>query len=695
MQQSSGFTNRLIHETSPYLRQHAHNPVDWYPWGEEALQKAKELDRPIFLSIGYSACHWCHVMEKESFEDPAIGQFLNEHFISIKVDREERPDIDQIYMAAVQILTRAGGWPMSMFLTPDLKPFFGGTYFPPDDRYGRASFRRVLEAVLDAWNNRREAVLEQASDLTKHVQLFGELEPAENELTEDVLRGIVPHLNQVFDPQYGGFGHAPKFPHAMELRLLLRLWKRLGNTSALQMAQKTLDGMAMGGIYDHLGGGFHRYSTDQRWAIPHFEKMLYDNALLTQTYLEGYQATGNPFYKEIVQETLAYVEREMIGPEGAFFSTQDADSEGEEGKFFVWSRQEVAEILGQELAEVFCTVYDVSPSGNWEGHNILHRSKTYEQQAKLLQMDVADLRAQLQEAKLKLLAERNGRVWPGRDEKILTSWNGLMIGAFAQAAQVLNHEEYAQRAEKAADFLWSKMRRPDGKFFRTYSAGSEPKLNAYLEDYSFVLDSYITLYEATFESRWIQNALELADMMIDQFWDEEKAGFFYTGKDHEALIARGKDPHDGSIPSGNSMAVTALLRLAKLTGSGDLWEKAKRTLRLFSGLLTNTPQASGQMLLAFEFYLGPVEEFAIVGAPEERETKKVWELIRETYRPRKVVAWKSSQEDSAELDQVIPLLKGKTAGGTVATYVCQDFTCGSPLQGEAEVREFLGLVEKE
>jgi uncharacterized protein YyaL (SSP411 family) len=689
------YTNHLAHETSPYLRQHAHNPVDWYPWGEEALRRARELDRPIFLSIGYSACHWCHVMEHESFEDPDIGKILNDNFVSIKVDREERPDLDQIYMTAVQLLTRHGGWPMSVFLTPDLKPFYGGTYFPPDDRYGMPSFRRVLAAVLDAWRNRRAAVEEQSAELAQHIRLSGEMEPGDAVLNEQVLKQAAAKLRPIFDNVYGGFGRAPKFPHAMELRLLLRVWQRFGDDSALHMVRKTLDGMALGGMYDQLGGGFHRYSTDAQWLVPHFEKMLYDNALLVPAYLEAYQATGEPFYREVVEDTLAYAAREMTSPEGPFYSTQDADSEGEEGKFFVWSKREIEDILGPDLASLFCSVYDVTVEGNWEGHNILHRSRSYEQEARLQGLSEGELRGKLQEAKQKLFAVRSRRVWPGRDEKILTSWNGLMISALAQAAAALGRPEYTAAAEKAADFLWDRLRTPDGRLLRTYGAGGQPKLNGYLEDYAFLAEALVRLYEATFAPRWIERALELTRVMIEQFWDGKDGGFFYTGRDHEQLIARTRDAHDSSIPSGNAMAVTALLRLAKLTGRTDLLDRAEKTLRLFGGLLTQSPQAAGQMLLALDFYLGPVDEVAVVEAQAE-ETREALQLLRQGFWPRRVLAFKPAGNVPATLEQTIPLLAGKSAQGSVTVYFCRDFACQAPVVGVANLRNMLqvGTAEK-
>jgi uncharacterized protein YyaL (SSP411 family) len=688
MAEAPQYTNHLVHETSPYLRQHAHNPVDWYPWGPEALARARQLDRPIFLSIGYSACHWCHVMEHESFEDREIARILNEHFVSIKVDREERPDLDQIYMTAVQLLTQQGGWPMSMFLTPDLKPFYGGTYYPPDDRYGRPGFKRVLLALVDAWRNRRDEVEQSAGQLTDHLQLVGRVEQGAGDLGPELIRGVPRALERIFDPTYGGFGSAPKFPHSMDLRLLLRAWKRFGDENALRMVTETLEHMARGGIYDHLGGGFHRYSTDARWLVPHFEKMLYDNALLVPAYLEAYQVTGAPLHRTLVEETLAYVQREMTSPEGPFFSTQDADSEGEEGKFYVWTAEEIEQVLGKELAETFNYVYGVTAEGNWEdGRNILHRVHTDEQDARLLRLPETELRRRLEEGRRKLLEVRGLRVWPGRDEKVLTSWNGLMIAAFAQAAQVLDNPSHAAIAARAADFLLGQMRRPDGRLFRTWSAGSEPKLNGYLEDYSFLLDALVSLYEATFEPRWIEAALGLADVMIDQFWDASGGGFFYTGRDHEQLIARNKDPQDNAIPSGNSMAATALLHLAALTGRDDLRQKAEATLRAFHRLMAEHPIAAGQMLTALDFNLGPVQEFAVVGDPSAADTQRVLRAIRGGFRPNKVVALKPAGATAGE--RVLPLLAGKNGDGAVTTYICQNFACQAPLAGPAALEAVL------
>ena len=680
------FTNHLADETSPYLRQHAHNPVDWYPWGAAALARARELDRPIFLSIGYSACHWCHVMEHESFEDPKIGQLLNDNFVSIKVDREERPDLDQIYMTAVQLLTQQGGWPMSVFLTPELKPFFGGTYFPPDQRYGRPSFENVLSAVADAWKNRRQAVAETAEQLTQNIQTATQVEVDPGELSDKLLRNAAEHMRQRFDARYGGFGHAPKFPHPMDLRVLLRVWKRFGDDTALSMATKTLDGMAMGGMYDHLGGGFHRYSTDERWLVPHFEKMLYDNALLTIAYLEAFQATGNPFYREVIEETLEYVAVEMTNPNGGFFSTQDADSEGVEGKFFVWSQTQIEEILGPDVAKVFCPIYDVTPEGNWEGHNILNRARGLDAEAKMLGMPEPDLRKLLADARAKLLEVRGARIWPACDQKVLTSWNALMMTALARAGQALERSDFIARGLAALDYVANHLMTPEGRLLRTCGAGSKPKLAAYLEDYAFLLDAMVALYEASWMGTCLSMALRLADVMIEQFWDAAEGGFFFTAKDHETLIARTKDLHDSSIPSGNGTAATALLRLAKLSGRDDLRDKAVRTLQLCRSLMERSPLAAGQLLLALDFHLGPVEEIVIVGDPRVEETKKVLAALHGKFRPHHVLAtsFVSAGDDpdwDTSVEETMPVLKGKTALGEVTTYVCRDYACQTPLVG--------------
>jgi hypothetical protein len=678
-------TNRLAQETSPYLRQHATNPVDWYPWGPEALAKAKQENKPIFLSIGYSACHWCHVMEHESFVDPEVAGLLNEHFVSIKVDREERPDLDQIYMNAVVALTRHGGWPMTVFLTPDLQPFYAGTYFPPEDRHGLPSFRRVVEGVATAWHDRPDEIIQSAGQITEHLRDVVKIEAADNELQEDLLRQAGRHLERAFDATYGGFGRAPKFPHPLELKLLLRVWKRFQDESALEMAEVTLDHMARGGMYDQLAGGFHRYSTDPYWLVPHFEKMLYDNALLAQAYLEAFQATGKPFYRQIVEETLGWVAAEMTSPEGGFYSTQDADSEGEEGKFYVWSQKEVDSLLGPELSAFLSSVFDISDRGNWEGSNILHRPRDDAQEARLQRCTEEELRVKITQGKQKLLAARAKRIRPGRDEKILTAWNGLMISAFAQAGQVLGGD-YTHRAEQAARFILQRMRRPDGKLHRTVGAGSDAKLNAYLEDYAFLVDGLLHLYEATFAPEWLEAAISLSSTMIDQFWDETEGGFFFVGKDHEQLILRSKEQHDNAVPAGTSVAVLNLLRLGTMLEREEWTQKAERTLQLYAGHLAGAPSAFGQMLCGLDFYLGPVLSYVLIAGNKPEEVRTAARLIQQRFEPNKILLGLLAEKDRS----LSPLFQDKPSEqGQVTTYLCRGMTCENRLVGVAALQERL------
>lgn len=665
--------NRLASESSLYLRQHAQNPVDWYPWGPEALEKAKREDKPIFLSVGYSACHWCHVMEHESFEDAGTAAVLNEHFVPVKVDREERPDVDAIYMTAVQALNQGqGGWPMSVWLTPDLQPFYAGTYYPPRPMYGRPSFRQVLTKLAEVWRDQRDEVTKSAGNITEVLRRHTEPEKVEGELTEGLLRVAPQLLRRIFDDRHGGFGTAPKFPHAIDLRLLLRSWHRFGDNDALVMVRKTLGGMARGGIYDHLGGGFHRYSVDERWLVPHFEKMLYDNALLSVAYLEGFQATAEPFYRQIVEESLDYVLREMTDPAGPFYSTQDADSEGVEGKFYVWRDREVRDVLG-DVADLFNSVYDVTPEGNWEGHSILHRLRTDDQDAALLKMDVGGLRERLAQARKKLFDVRSKRVWPGRDEKVLTSWNGLMIAAFAKAGAVLDRADYTDAAVRAADYILSNMRTPDGRLYRTTAVGSLPKIDGYLEDYAYFTDALVDVYGATFDVRWLTAAEQLAGVMVERFGDAN-GGFFTTPAGQGDLILRMKDQHDASVPSGSAMAVTGLLRLAELTGTTRWRQFADGGLKALAGVMHDSPMAAAQALLALDFALGPVEEVAVVGSGDE--AKPVLRAAREPFRPRRVVALKEPDTESP-----LPLLADKAADGPVTTYICRNYACQAPLIG--------------
>jgi len=682
--------NRLANETSLYLRQHANNPVDWFPWGPEALQRAKELDRPIFLSIGYSACHWCHVMEHESFENDDTAAILNEHFVCIKVDREERPDLDAIYMSALQALTReGGGWPLSVFLAPDLTPFYAGTYFPPDERYahhGKPSFPNLLRGIIDAWTNRRDRIADVGRQVAEFLNRSAKVEASGGELSPDILGKALAFLRRIYDSRYGGFGGAPKFPHALELRLLLRIEKRLGDGVALQMVRHTLDAMARGGMYDQIGGGFHRYSVDAQWLVPHFEKMLYDNALLASAYVEAWQVTKDPFYQQIVVEVLEYVLEGMTNDDGACFSTEDADSEGEEGKFYVWREAELREALGADLVEFACKVWGVTAGGNFEGHNVLFRARGDDDDAKRLGLSAEAFAAKLAEAKRKLIPVRSARVWPGRDEKILTAWNGLMIAAYARAGAGFDDDRYVDAAINAADWCLKHLRNSNGRLFRSADAAGAAKLSAYLEDYALLAEALIALFEACQETKYLTAAIELAEAMLEHFADPDGPGFFFTADDHERLIARTKDLHDGSTPSGNAVAVMVLLKLAKLTGRDDFAKKADETLRGFRDAMVEHPAASGQMLAALDFHLGPVQEIAVIGKADDPDTNQVLSAIRGSFRPNSVLSF--HDPSTGDPPAFIPLLKDRPmVDGKVTVYVCENNVCAAPLVGADAILE--------
>ncbi len=678
---TSRHTNRLAQETSPYLLQHAHNPVDWYPWGEEAFARARTEDRPILLSVGYSACHWCHVMERESFENEAIAAQMNRDFIAIKVDREERPDVDAIYMGAVQMLTGQGGWPMTVFLTPDGHPFYGGTYFPPEDRYGRPGFPRVLEAVAAAWKTQRAEIEQQSRDITRQLDetndLTGRLPDAL--LTPSLLENAYNTLIPSFDSRNGGFGGAPKFPQPANLDFLLRFYARSRRQEPLAMVERTLQRMALGGIYDQLGGGFHRYSTDAEWLVPHFEKMLYDNAQLAQTYLRAYQATGKAFYRGVAEETLEYVLREMTGPEGGFYSAQDADSEGEEGKFFVWTPEEIRAVLGERDAAVFCAFYDVTPGGNWEGKSILHIVMDASEAAQQFGLSLPEAAAILDGGRAKLFAAREQRVKPGLDDKMLTAWNGLMLAALAEAAAVLDRNDFRQAAIKNAEFVLAKLSAPDAaghlRLRRTYRNG-ESKLNGYLEDYAFYADGLLRLYEATFDLRWLETARALMETMLAYFWDEAEGGFFATSSDHETLIQRLKDWDDNATPSGNSVAVEVLLRLAVLTGEDSYRQRAAQVLPQLGPVLEKYPYGFARMLGALDFYLATPQEIALIGDPAVAQTRALLHAVYAPYLPNKIVALAVSPEAAPALPLLAdrPMLDGKPTA-----YVCENFACKAPV----------------
>ncbi len=581
--------NRLAQETSPYLLQHKNNPVDWYPWAAEAIERARVEDKPIFLSIGYSACHWCHVMERESFENEHIAALLNRHFVCIKVDREERPDLDHIYMQAIQLIAGRGGWPLSAFLTPELQPFYGGTYWPPSSRMGMPGFDEVLLAVTDAWTNRRQMAVQQAAQLTAAVHNAGPQTEEGGSISPQSLQIAKQRLAESFDPVHGGFGQAPKFPRPVELQLLLRTWHRDRDQRTLDMVCLTLDKMAAGGMFDQLAGGFARYSVDDTWLVPHFEKMLYDNALLADAYLDGLLVTNDPRYARIVEETLDYVLRDMTDEQGGFHSTEDADSEGEEGKFYVWTVQEIQGVLGDETGNRFCSMYGVTERGNFEGKNILNLTQSLEQAAVTWELDPAQLEQELRDSRRRLLEARLKRVRPNKDDKVLVSWNALIIHTLSRAAGVLGRTDFLTAAQRGAHFLLTELRRGDRRLLHCWRRG-EAKLDAYLDDYACLAQALVTLYETDFDERWIDEAAELCDIMLAHFRDPEEGGFHFTADDHEALVARTKEWFDASVPSSNAMAATALARLGKLTGRTDLLEAARNTLQAALPMLNRCPK---------------------------------------------------------------------------------------------------------
>ncbi|MBL8848534.1 MAG: thioredoxin domain-containing protein [Planctomycetaceae bacterium] len=683
--------NRLQHETSPYLLQHAYNPVDWWPWGEAAFAAARDADKPVFLSVGYSACHWCHVMERESFENEAIAAIMNEHYINIKVDREERPDVDQIYMTAVQLMTHHGGWPMSVFMTPDGHPFYGGTYWPPTSRMNMPGFRDILLKLHEYWTQRREEVVTSADSLVNAISQMSapNLEPTD--LNAALLQNAMQALLGSADRRHGGFGGAPKFPHPMDVRVLFRCWRRFDNDDALAVARLTLDKMANGGIYDHLGGGFHRYSTDAHWLVPHFEKMLYDNALLVPAYLELHQCTGDAAPLSVVRETLDYILREMTAPDGGFYSTQDADSEGEEGRFFVWTEDEIIEQLGPEDGRVFNYCYDVTPRGNWEGHTILNRPKTDEQAAKVLGLTTGQLVDILARGRAKLFALRKQRVHPGRDDKVLVAWNGLMIVAMSQAAGVLGEPKYAAAAEEAAAFVLKSMRDDQGRLLHSYKDG-RAQINAFLDDHACLIDGLVELYQATFAPRWLDEAVELAGQLTTRYSDPGNGGFFYTPDDHEQLITRTKDAHDSATPSGNGMAATALLKLGRMTGRTDLEEAGYQALEFLSGVMAEQPRASAQALLALDFHLGPSPEIVLIDGESPAHTDDVLRALRSQFLPNRIVVRGPLATTTPVLQ---PLLNGRAAiDGRVTAYVCERGACGLPVSGSDAILAALRNLQR-
>jgi uncharacterized protein YyaL (SSP411 family) len=677
--QNAKHTNRLAAESSPYLLQHAHNPVDWFSWGDEAFAKAKAEDKPVLLSVGYSACHWCHVMEHESFENEEIAALMNEHFVNIKVDREERPDIDQIYMNFVQLTTGRGGWPMTVFLTPEGFPFFGGTYFPPYDRYNMPGFPRLLISIAESYRDKRDEILHSTTELLGELRRIGLVEGDGSPVSAEQLERAQKSIVRGYDATNGGFGGAPKFPAPITLEFLLRRHHQTKDEGLLNIVTHTCRKMAGGGMYDQLAGGFHRYAVDAVWLVPHFEKMLYDNAQLARLYLHVWQVTKDEYFKQKTREILDYVLREMTDELGGFYSAQDADSEGEEGKFFVWTPAELKEILGAEDARLFGFHFDVSESGNFEhGTSILHERQSLEDSAAALKIDAAQLNEILFACKEKLFTVREKRIKPMRDEKVLTAWNGLTLAAFAEAGFVLHRHDYMDAARKNADFILNNMQTADGHLLRTYgnsTTGGRAKLNAYLEDYALFAEGLLVLFETTGETRWLREAKRLADLMIAEFWDEENGGFYFTGDTHENLIVRSKDFFDNATPSGNSVAAEVLLRLSKITGEEKYSRYAVGIFRLLSGQLAKYPQAFGRALAALSFSLAGVKEIVMLFDPGQNENTLA-DVFREHYLPAKVLVLAETPGDT----ELLPILEGKELiADSPTAFVCESYTCREPV----------------
>ena len=675
--------NRLAHETSPYLLQHAHNPVDWFPWGEEAFARARAENRPILLSVGYSACHWCHVMERESFEDPVVARLMNDLFVSVKVDREERPDVDDVYMRAVQTMTGRGGWPMTVFLTPEGKPFYGGTYFPPVDRHGLPGFPRVLEAVARAYRERPDDVARTVEQIVAGLARFERAQATERPLDSTLPRRAAEALLAHVDRADGGLGGAPKFPHTSAFQLFLRQHRATGNPALLEAVLLTCDRMAKGGVYDQVGGGFHRYAVDARWLVPHFEKMLYDNAQLPRLYMEAYQVTGEPVLRRIVEETLEYVLRDMRHPEGGFYAATDADSEGVEGKYFVWTAAEVARLVDAKDADLVCRYWDISEEGNFEGKSIPHVTLTVEQVARMFGRSPTDAAASIERARARLLAARAERVPPARDEKILASWNGLMIGTLAEAGRVLRAPRFVGAAYAAAEFVWKHMR-TEGKLLHGW-AGGRARYGAYLDDHAFLASALLDLYEATGDRIHLERAQEIVAALDARFRDGAGGGYFFTAHDEEQLIARSKPGADGSLPSGNAVAAHVLLRLHHLTGEAGQRARAEEILRLYHDEAAENPFAYATYVQALELYLeGPVE-VVVVGRRGAADTDALWTEVARAYLPHRVLVAAGPDEP----DRLAPARERSAVDGQATAYVCRNFTCSAPVTRADELARLL------
>ncbi|MCH8274523.1 MAG: thioredoxin domain-containing protein [Armatimonadetes bacterium] len=684
--------NRLIFESSPYLLQHARNPVDWYAWGDDAFARAKKEDKPVLLSIGYSTCHWCHVMETESFENDEVADYLNEHFVSIKVDREQRPDIDRIYMEVTMAFNQGrGGWPMTVILTPEQKPFFAGTYFP------KADFLRLLSTVVEAWQNDRQAIMD--GPVTGIMALLNDtrLRPTVGELTPEVLEQAAQRLMSSFDETHGGFGGAPKFPASHNLIFLLRQWHRTGDEELLRAVELTLQKMRSGGIFDQIGFGFHRYSTDALWRVPHFEKMLYDQAMLTLAYTEAYEATGKDLYRRTAEEVLEYVSTVMSDEAGGFYSAQDADSEGEEGKYYLWSEDEIDDALTEQEATTAKAVFKTTGDGNYleeatrrrDGRNVLERVRSLSDTAAKLGLTEEQLNESLRRIRAKMLKVRSARIPPGKDDKVLTDWNGMMIAAFARAGGVFDDPALVDRAKKAADFMLGTMRKKDGRLWHQYRNGALEG-DGFLDDYAYLTLGLIELYQVDFDTKYLRAALDLARVMLDAFWDDERGGFFMTAEGSEKLIVRPKDAADSSFPSGNSVAALNLVRIARLTGDPTWEDRGREAMNAFGQIVATAPQAFTGMLIAFDYALGPSNEIVVVGPRDSDETRAMISALRNVYAPRTALLFKDTGGDGdslgklAEFTRILPEKDGKPTA-----YVCHDFVCELPTNDPAKAAEML------
>ena len=691
-------SNHLRNETSPYLRQHADNPVDWYPWGRDAFDKAQSEDKPIFLSIGYSTCHWCHVMAHESFEHPEVARLMNETFVSIKVDREERPDIDSVYMSACQVMTGSGGWPLSIIMTPDKRPFFAATYIPRESRFGMTGLMELIPHIRELWATRRGEALDLSNKIATELQQASRETPGD-ELDEATLDLTYEQLAGRFDRKHAGFTVAPKFPTPHNLLFLLRYWKRSGNEAALDMVEKTLQAMRQGGIYDHVGFGFHRYSTDSQWLVPHFEKMLYDQAMLAMAYTEAYQATGKEDYGKTAREIFTYVLRDMTVSEGGFCSAEDADSEGREGKFYLWTQEEVRQALGNEEADFVARIFNIGKDGSFveqatgrnSGNNILHLVKSLGELASDLSLSEHDLLKHLEMLQQRLFAYRERRVHPMKDDKILTDWNGLMIAALAKGAQAFDEPRYAEAGRRAAAFVLENMRKPDGRLWHRYRDG-RAGIEANLDDYAFLVWGLVEIYEAVFDARYLEVALELTADMSKHFWDGDGGGFYLTPDDGERLLVRKKEIYDGAIPSGNSVAMLNLLRLGRMTAKSDLEEKAAKTGLAFSRSVRKSPSAHTELMVALDFGIGPCYEVVIAGQAQAADTKAMVQALRTRFLPNKVVLLNPSEQKSSKIAQLAGFTRSQSSiGGAATAYVCLNHNCNLPTTDMNKMLELLNV----